>query len=97
MEVLIVIPQTFKKFSENPNMMSYDRLLSLLHRHDTPADELVGRRLIAGQGLDDMQVDHAWYVGTSRGLINELPTGVPHARSAMRTGRFAISIGRKTF
>ena len=38
MEVLIVIPQTFKKFSENPNMMSYDRLLSLLHRHDTPAD-----------------------------------------------------------
>lgn len=29
MEVLIVIPQTFKKFSENPNMMSYD--LSLIH------------------------------------------------------------------
>lgn len=84
MEVLIVIPQTFKKFSENPNMMSYDRLLSLLHRHDTPADELVGRRLIAGQGLDDMQVDHAWYVGTSRGLINEFA----HWRAA-RKERYA--------
>ncbi len=84
MEVIIVIPQTFKKFSENPNMMSYDRLLSLLHRHDTPADELVGRRLIAGQGLDDMQVDHAWYVGTSRGLINEFA----HWRAA-RKERYA--------
>lgn len=84
MGVLIVIPKVFKQFSENPNLLPYDKLLSLLHAHDVPAAELVGRRLIAGQGLDDMQVNHAWYVGTSRGLANEFA----HWRTA-RKGRYA--------
>lgn len=84
MEVMIVIPSAFKQFSENPNLMPYDKLLSLLHRNGASADELVGRRLIAGQGLDDMQVDHAWYVGTSRGLVNEFADW-----RAARKGRYA--------
>lgn len=71
MGVLIVISNAFKQFSKNPNLLSYDKLLSLLHHHDINATELVGRRLIAGQGLDDMQVNHAWYIGNSLGLRYE--------------------------
>lgn len=71
MGVLIVIPEAFKQFSENPNLLPYDKLLSLLHQDDAHAGELVGRRLIAGQGLDEMQVDHAWCIGTRRGLAYE--------------------------
>lgn len=71
MEVLIVIADTFKKFSKNPNLLPYHKLLSLLHHHDINATELVGRRLIAGQGLDDMQVNHAWYLGINSGLRDE--------------------------
>lgn len=84
MGVLIVIPKAFKQFLENPNLLPYDKLLSLLHREDAIAAELAGRKLIAGQGLDDMQVDHAWYLGTSRGLVHEFA----HWRTA-RKGRYA--------
>ena len=71
MGVLIVVPKAFKQFSEHPNLMPYDELLSILLRDDSPAYEIAGRKLIAGQGLDDMQINHAWYVGVSRGLIHE--------------------------
>lgn len=71
MEVLIVIPNTFNKFSQNENLLSYDKLLDLLNLCDPSTSELAGCRLIAGQGLDDMQVDHAWYLATSRGLASE--------------------------
>lgn len=71
MGVLIVIANTFKRFSKNPNLLPYDEFLSRLHHHDINTTELIGCRLIAGQGLDEIQINHAWSVGTSRGLHYE--------------------------
>ncbi|VFR19821.1 hypothetical protein AMB3_3636 [plant metagenome] len=66
------MPRAFKQFSEHPNLLPYEELLSILLRSDdAPVPEIAGRKLIAGQGLDDMQVSHAWYIGVSRGLIQE--------------------------
>lgn len=71
MSVLIVIPQAFQQFSEHPDLLAYDKLLSLLQAPAGPGPALLGRRLIAGQGLDEMQVEHACQLGTSRGLHHE--------------------------
>lgn len=71
MGVLIVAPQAFSRFTQHPSLLPYDKLLELLEQHESSDGPLTGRRLIAGQGLDERQMHHAWHLGTTRGLNYE--------------------------
>lgn len=71
MEVLIVVTKGFDRFAQNENLLLYERLMKLLHDECPERGPLAGRQLIAGQGLSQEQVSHAWFVGISKGLLQE--------------------------
>ena len=71
MEVLIVVPKAFNRFAQNENLLLYESLMSMLHEESPERGPLAGRQLIAGQGLSQEQVSHAWFVGINKGLLQE--------------------------
>lgn len=71
MGILIVVPKAFEQFAQNENLLLYEQLLGMLHEADPKTGPLAGCQLIAGQGLDQEQVSHAWFVGISKGLLAE--------------------------
>lgn len=71
MEISIVVPKAFSQFAENENLLLYEHLMDLLQADSPESGPLSGRKLVAGQGLDETQISHAWYVGTSKGLKAE--------------------------
>lgn len=71
MGISIVVPKAFSQFAENENLLLYEHLMEMLNADKPSVGPLSGRKLVAGQGLDEKQISHAWYVGTSKGLIAE--------------------------
>ncbi|EMV8752350.1 hypothetical protein AADS67_004982 [Escherichia coli] len=71
MGISIVVPKAFGQFAQNENLLLYERLISLLHEENPKSGLLAGRKLVAGQGLNQEQVSHAWFVGTSKGMSEE--------------------------
>ncbi|WP_313303540.1 AfsA-related hotdog domain-containing protein [Diaphorobacter sp.] len=71
MAISIVVPKGFSQFATNEHLLLYESLMESLHAGNPSAGPLAGRTLVAGQGLDETQISHAWHIGTSKGLVNE--------------------------
>lgn len=69
MNMLIVVPDEFDSFADKPSLLRYGVLLKSLRSGDVQA--LRGQQLVAGQGLDEMQIDHAYCFALSLGLDDE--------------------------
>lgn len=69
MSIQIVVPDEFANFADKPSLMRYSVLLDALRRGRVST--LQGRHFIAGQGLDEMQIDHAYCLALSEGLEHE--------------------------
>lgn len=69
MKLHLVVADEFSHFANKPGVLPYSTLLEQLRKGDL--DELRGATLVAGQGLGEMEIDHAYCLGMSLGLIPE--------------------------
>lgn len=69
MNLIIVVPDEFQRFSKTPGLLRYSVLIGQLRSHSTSG--LEGTSIIAGQGLAEMEIDHAFCLAISIGLSRE--------------------------
>jgi hypothetical protein len=69
MPTYIVVADAFTRFADKPTLWRYSDLLSALRRG--AATDLRGQRFVAGQGLDDPQIDHLYCLALNQGLDAE--------------------------
>lgn len=69
MNVIVVVPDEFANFSKISPMLLYSLLIEKLRSNN--ATDLVGASIIAGQGLGEMEIDHAFCLAVSIGLSQE--------------------------
>ena len=69
MNLIVVVPDEFENLSKRPGLLRYCVLIEKLRTNDT--SELVGMSMIAGQGLSEMEIDHAFCLAASVGLSVE--------------------------
>ncbi|NHV26851.1 AfsA-related hotdog domain-containing protein [Burkholderia sp. D-99] len=69
MKLHLIVADEFRHFASKPGVMPYSVLLENL-RHGR-LDTLRGATLVAGQGLGEMEIDHAYCLGMSLGLLPE--------------------------
>lgn len=71
MSVQIVVPHDFANFADQLSLMRHSLLLDTLRR--SRAATLQDRHFIAGQVLDEMQINHAYCLARSEGLERGCP------------------------
>lgn len=69
MQTYIVVADAFTRFADKPTLWRYSDMLSALRQ--AHASDLRGKRFVAGQGVDDLQMDHLYCLALSKGLDAE--------------------------
>ncbi|NVD99198.1 AfsA-related hotdog domain-containing protein [Massilia sp. BJB1822] len=69
MHLQLVVAEEFSQFVQKPGVQSYRSLLEQLRGNQI--ESLRGKTLVAGQGLSEMQIDHAFCLGIALGLSQE--------------------------
>ena len=69
MQTYIVVADAFTRFADKPTLWRYSDMLSAFRQAHTT--DLRGKRFVAGQGLDDLQMDHLYCLALSKGLETE--------------------------
>ena len=70
MKLTLVLADRFDNFVAETGTMRYSELIDILR--NPPLDRLKGQYLVAGQGLTEMEIDHAYCLGISFGLHQEM-------------------------
>src|SRR3546814_2102255 len=68
MSVVIVVPEAFSNFAKNENCLPYSELVAYLRQDNLVIGAMKGSTFIAGQGLDELQLDHVECLSARRGL-----------------------------
>lgn len=69
MQTYIVVADAFTRFADKPTLWRYSDMLAALRQANTA--DLRGKRFVAGQGMDDLQMDHLYCLALSKGLETE--------------------------
>lgn len=69
MDLQLVVAEEFNHFIKKPGVLAYGALLEQLR--NSRVDALRGKTLVAAQGLNEMQIDHAYCLAISLGLSQE--------------------------
>lgn len=69
MQILLVVSDRFNSFASRSCLMTYSELLIALRGGGSQSFR--GVQFVAGQGLDEMQIDHAYCLALSQGLEAE--------------------------
>lgn len=70
MKLILVFADRFDNFVAETGTMRYSELIDILR--NPPLEKLKGQYLVAGQGLTEMEIDHAYCLGISLGLHQEM-------------------------
>ncbi|MDP9525301.1 AfsA-related hotdog domain-containing protein [Pseudomonas protegens] len=70
MGVFVVVASQFEQFAQQDNVITYDELLEGL-RLGSAGSSLIGKKLIAGQGLSSLDMEEAYQTALKLGLSEE--------------------------